>query len=46
MGEHGRREAALRDGSIASADRIVFNIKSNDDRLVVVVDFEKGIVWI
>src|ERR1700722_13202229 len=32
--------------SIVSADRIVFNIKGNDYRLVVVVDFEKGIVWI
>jgi mRNA-degrading endonuclease HigB of HigAB toxin-antitoxin module len=28
------------------ADRIVFNIKGNDYRLVVAVDFEKGIVWI
>jgi mRNA interferase HigB len=27
-------------------DRIVFNIKGNDYRLVVSVDFEKGIVWI
>jgi mRNA interferase HigB len=32
--------------SIISADRIVFNIKGNDHRLVVAVDFEKGIVWI
>lgn len=32
--------------SIVSADRIVFNIKGNDYRLVVSVDFEKGIVWI
>lgn len=32
--------------SIVSADRIVFNIKGNDDRLVVAVDFEKSIVWI
>lgn len=32
--------------SIASADRIVFNIKGNDYRLVVAVDFEKSIVWI
>ncbi len=29
-----------------SADRIVFNIKGNDYRLVVAVDFEKAIVWI
>jgi len=32
--------------SIVSADRVVFNIKGNDYRLVVAVDFEKGIVWI
>ena len=32
--------------SIVSADRIVFNIKGNDYRLVVSVDFEKSIVWI
>ena len=32
--------------SIISADRIVFNVKGNDYRLVVSVDFEKGIVWI
>ena len=32
--------------SVVSADRIVFNLKGNDYRLVVSVDFEKGIVWI
>ena len=32
--------------SIVSADRIVFNIKGNDCRLVVSVAFDKGIVWI
>ena len=32
--------------SVVSADRIVFNIRGNDQRLVVAVDFEKGIVWI
>jgi mRNA interferase HigB len=32
--------------SIVSAERIGFNIKGNDDRLVVAVDFEKSIVWI
>lgn len=31
---------------IVTADRIVFNIKGNDYRLVTAVDFEKGIVWI
>ena len=32
--------------SIVSSERIVFNIKGNSYRLVVAVDFEKGIVWI
>ena len=32
--------------SIVGADRVVFNIKGNDYRLVVAVDYEKGIVWI
>ncbi|MBS7540653.1 MULTISPECIES: type II toxin-antitoxin system HigB family toxin [Xanthobacteraceae] len=32
--------------SIVNAERIVFNIKGNDYRLVVAVDFEKGIVWV
>jgi mRNA interferase HigB len=32
--------------SIVSAERIVFNIKGNDYRLVVAVDFGKSIVWI
>jgi mRNA interferase HigB len=32
--------------SIVSSERIVFNIKGNDYRLIVAVDFEKAIVWI
>src|SRR5260221_6373347 len=32
--------------SIVTSERIVFNIKGNDYRLVVAVDFEKAIVWI
>jgi len=32
--------------SIVNAERIVFNIKGNDYRLVVAVDFSKAIVWI
>jgi mRNA interferase HigB len=32
--------------SIVNAERIVFNVKGNAYRLIVAVDFEKGIVWI
>jgi mRNA interferase HigB len=32
--------------SVVTAERIVFNVKGNSYRLVVAVDFEKGIVWI
>ena len=32
--------------SIVSSERVVFNIKGNSYRLVVAIDFEKGIVWI
>lgn len=32
--------------SVVSAERVVFNIKGNDYRLVASIDFEKGIVWI
>ena len=35
-----------RHASIVGADRVVFNIKGNDYRLVVAVDYEKEIVWI
>jgi mRNA interferase HigB len=42
--DNGERRYAT--ASIVSAERIVFNIKGNDYRLVVAVDFEKGIVWI
>ncbi len=31
---------------IVSADRIVFNIKGNDYRLVASVDYERRIAWI
>jgi mRNA interferase HigB len=32
--------------SIINAERIVFNIKGNDYRLVVAIDYEKSILWI
>ena len=32
--------------SIVTAERIVFNIKGNDYRLVTAVDFRRSIVWI
>ena len=32
--------------SIVNAERIVFNIKGNDYRLIVAIDFEKSIIWI
>jgi mRNA interferase HigB len=32
--------------SIVTAERVVFNIRGNSYRLVVSVDFQKGIVWI
>ena len=35
-----------RTASVVAADRVVFNIKGNDYRLVVSVDFEKSILWI
>ena len=44
VARHGRRRWAL--FGIVTADRIVFNIKGNDYRLVVATDFDKGIVWI
>ena len=37
---------SYRTASIVSADRLVFNIKGNDYRLVVAVDFDKSILWI
>jgi mRNA interferase HigB len=46
MVEHRRCQTALASASIVSRDRIVFNIRGNAYRLVVAVDFEKGIFWI
>ena len=39
-------KAKYRSASIVGNNRVVFNIKGNDYRLVVAVDFEKSIVWI
>jgi len=38
-----RRYAAA---SVISSERVVFNVKGNDYRLVASIDFEKQIVWI
>jgi mRNA interferase HigB len=35
-----------RTASVVSSDRVVFNIKGNDYRLVATIDFDKRIVWI
>ncbi len=35
-----------RNASIINAERVVFNIKGNDYRLVVAIDYEKAAVWI
>jgi mRNA interferase HigB len=35
-----------RTASVVTSERVVFNIKGNDYRLVAAIDFEKGIVWI
>jgi mRNA interferase HigB len=35
-----------RTASVVSGERIVFNIKGNDYRLVAAVDFARAIVWI
>lgn len=32
--------------SIVNAERIVFNIKGNDYRLIAAIDFQKSIIWI
>jgi mRNA interferase HigB len=39
-------KALYSSASVVSADRVVFNIKGNDYRLVAAIDFEKAIVFI
>jgi mRNA interferase HigB len=35
-----------RSAGIVGADRVVFNIKGNDDRLVTAIDYRRGIVFV
>jgi mRNA interferase HigB len=42
-GEMKRQYASA---SVVDSDRVVFNIRGNRYRLVVAVDYEKGIAWI
>jgi mRNA interferase HigB len=35
-----------RTASIVSGERVVFDLKGNDYRLVAAIDYKKGIVWI
>ena len=42
----GEVERLYATASIVSSERVVFNVKGNAYRLIVVIDFEKGIVWI
>lgn len=39
-------KALYASASVVTADRVVFNIKGNDYRLVAAIDFEKAIVFI
>lgn len=39
-------KAHYRTASVISSERVVFNIGGNKYRLVVALDFEKGIAWI
>ena len=39
-------KSAYATASIVSADRVVFNVRGNSYRLIVAIDYEKGIVWI
>jgi mRNA interferase HigB len=39
-------KSLYRTASVVTAERVVFNIKGDDYRLIAAIDFEKGIVWI
>jgi mRNA interferase HigB len=39
-------KASFATASVVSADRVVFNIKGNDHRLVVSIKYSKAIVWV
>ncbi len=39
-------KALYASASVVTADRVVFNIKGNDYRLVTAIDFEKAIVFV
>jgi mRNA interferase HigB len=39
-------KALYKSASIVTADRVVFNLKGNDYRLVVAIDYVHSIVWI
>ena len=39
-------KATYRNASVVTAQRVVFNIKGNDYRMVVAIDYEKSGVWI
>ena len=39
-------KALYASASVVTADRVVFNIKGNDYRLVTAIDFERAIVFV
>lgn len=39
-------KANIRHASVVGNDRVVFNVKGNDYRLIAAIDYEKQILWI